>query len=287
MKNVGFVGVGSMGKGMCENLIKNGYALAVFDISKAALSYFEGKASIMPSSLEAFKVSEVTFLALPNSDVVEKIVGEFLDYGVKNKIIIDTSTSYPLSTKELYKKVKDAGGKYIDAPLMAGPAEAASGTLVAMVSGDKQDIDEVDSLFKCYCKSYDYVGNSGNAHMIKIFQNFVGLTYALILGQLFPLVEKLGLDSKELQKMMDNEFFSNWVYRFYSEKFVNKDYRIDFALELAYKDLGYMKKMYDEFGVPAFALDGALDLLKLSIEDGKGKLDYSQMSATVHKLLNK
>ena len=112
MRNVGFIGVGKMGRGMCENIVKKDYPTAVYDADPEALAYFKDKASTKLSSIEVFGASDVTFLSLPNSKVVETIVEEFLEEDVTGKTVVDTSTSYPDSTKELHAKLTAKGGQF-------------------------------------------------------------------------------------------------------------------------------------------------------------------------------
>ena len=285
MQNLGFIGLGLMGGNICANLVKHGNILTVFDIVQAKMKRFEGQATLANSTLEVFEKSDVIFFSLPNSEIIEKITAEFLQTGVKGKTVIDLSTSYPMSTKKLYTAFKSVGGNYIDAPLLAGPDEAAAGQLISMISGDKEAVDNCHEFFMEYCVKYDYVGESGNAHIMKIMMNFTGLMYALLLGQMFPLAEKLGINPNNLYEVMDNEIFSNWVYRFYAPKMIDRSFGMAFALDLGLKDLTYMKKLYEEYNVPAFALDGGLDLLRSARKDGKGKLDFSQCAATMYDFL--
>ena len=126
---------------------------------------FKGKATLAKSPLEVLKNSDVIFLSLPSSTVVEKIMNEFLNEGVRGKIFVDTSTSYPMSTRSLYAKIKAAGGGLVDSPLIAGPAEADRGELIAVAAGDQEDVDQVDDLLRCYCKHYDYVGPVSYTHL--------------------------------------------------------------------------------------------------------------------------
>ena len=67
MRSVGFVGVGKMGRGMCENIVKKGYPTTVYDGDPDALACFRDKATTASSSLEVFLASDVTFLSLPSS----------------------------------------------------------------------------------------------------------------------------------------------------------------------------------------------------------------------------
>lgn len=283
MRKVGFVGLGNMGKGMCKNLILKGNDVSVYDLSKKAMEAFSDKATLCNSATEVLKRSEVVFLSLPNSDIIEATVDEFLKEDVRGKIIVDTSTAFPVSTRALHKKLKEAGAGLVDSPLISGPQEADAGTLVAVAAGDREDVESVHELLMSYCTKYDYVGASGNGHLIKLAQNFSGLTQALLYAEIFPIMERYGISPEETYKVFDNDVFNNWVFRFYGEKYVKKEYRMDFAMKLGLKDLTYMKRLFDNINVPAFLLDGAIDLLRVSLKEGEGKLlDFSHAGETMY-----
>ena len=285
MTKIGFIGVGRMGRGMCENIIKKGYEMTAFDTQEAKLQYFAGKARIAKDTMEVYENSDVIFLSLPNSDIIESIVGEFIEAGVKGKTIVDVSTSYPESTKKLYTIFKQNGGAFIDAPVLGGPDDTAAGTTPCIISGDKDEVDKVIPIVASYATPIDYFGSSGSAATVKLAMNFTGLMYAAIVAQMFPLMEKLGIDTKNLFKVMNDGPFHNWIFDFYGKKYVNKDYHMDFALDLALKDMSYMKRLYDKFNVPGFLLDGGLDLMRAAVKDGRGPRDTSEIAATMYEYL--
>ncbi|MEI3015062.1 MAG: NAD(P)-binding domain-containing protein [Ruthenibacterium lactatiformans] len=96
---IGFIGSGRIGRGACENFVKKGHDVAVYDVSADAMEYFRGKAELVSNPADLFERSEVVLLSLPSSVQVEAMCDTFLSCGVKDKIVIDLSTSYPLSTK--------------------------------------------------------------------------------------------------------------------------------------------------------------------------------------------
>jgi len=269
MRKIGFVGVGNMGKGICHNLILAGNELSVFDTSRESMERFADEAYMAQSADEAFARSEVTFLSLPNSNIVEKVMDGFFKLGVEGKLVVDLSTSYPISTRALYAKMKENGGAFVDSPLIAGPQEAWDATLNIVLAGDEDVINRYADMFQSYCKHYDYVGASGNGHLMKLAQNWAGLLQAIMYAQLYPVMAKHGIDQETLYSVLNTEFFDNWFFQFYSDKYVNKNYRMDFALELGLKDLTYMKKLCDELNVPGFMLDGAIDLCRVALKEGK------------------
>jgi 3-hydroxyisobutyrate dehydrogenase-like beta-hydroxyacid dehydrogenase len=287
MKKAGFIGLGNIGKGITKNLIKAGYEMTVYDISQKAMEQFQGKAKLAKDVLEVHTNADYIFLSLPNSNVVEETVGKFLEAGMKGKTILDTSTSYPLSTRALYKKVREQGGQMVDVPLMGGPEEAEKGILDIVVAGDQEAISDVEDLLKSYTRHYEYVGEAGNAHLIKIALNFCGLSQALLFAQVYPVMAKLGFPQEKLYKAMNTETFSNWIFNFYSKKYIEQDYHLDFALALGLKDLTYMKKLFEDLNIPAFLLDGALDLCRVTLQRQKQgeTLDFSHASRTLYEFL--
>ncbi len=124
MKNIGVIGVGSIGRGIAYNIEKHGYNLTVYDTSIDRMKYFEGKAYLADGPADVIRHCECVLLSLPKSEIVEHTIEDFISEGIKGKLIIDTSTSYPMSTRKLYHEIKSHGGALIDAPLMAGPDEA-------------------------------------------------------------------------------------------------------------------------------------------------------------------
>ena len=288
MKNIGFIGLGNVGKGICNNLIRHGFELSVYDLNPEAMKRYEGKAYLAKDPKDVINHSECVFLSLPKSEVVEATVADFIEAGVEGKMIIDTSTSYPMSTKKLYADVKAHGGAMLDAPLMDGPDEAEAGTLYIVVGGDDADFARAEELFKAYCKTYKHVGPIGSGHMLKIAMNFCGLTEALLFAQLFPVMDKAGIEPKALFDAFEESGLHNWTSNFYNQKYVARNYRLDFALSLGTKDLSYLKRIYEEYNVPGFILDGALDLCRVALRDqkpGEPPIDMSYPCETMYRLL--
>ena len=281
-KALAVIGLGNMGGGVASCLESKGYQVFAYDIDEEKRNSFRNPCT---SAEEAAVNADIILLSLPNSKVVEDTIHSLSPAAVSNKIILDLSTAFPLSTKALCEELKACGTALLDAPLLAGPDEAKAGTLTTMVAGDKDAYDAVTPLLQDYCTTYNYVGASGSAHTMKIMMNFTGLMYAVLLGQMFPVAEKAGLDPTELFNLMNNDVFSNWMYRFYVPKMIDRSFTEAFSLKLGLKDLRYMKDLCTAYGVPAFALDGAIDLLDRCVQNGRGDRDFSECAAEMYELL--
>ena len=110
-------------------------------------------------------------------------------------------------------------------------------------------------------------------------QNWAGLLQAALYAQLYPVMNRYGLEPEKLYDILNTEFFDNWFFQFYSKKYVNKTYSLDFSLDLGLKDLMYMKKLCDDIGVPGFMLDGAIDLCHIALKEKRDKNEVKDMSS--------
>lgn len=281
-KAIAIIGLGNMGGGVASCLESKGYTVFAYDIDVAKRNTFRNPCD---SAEQAAQNAQIIMLSLPNSHIVEETLHGLSEAAISNKIILDLSTSFPLSTKALCEEVKNYGTALLDAPLLAGPDEAKAGTLTTMVAGDKAAYDSVVPLLADYCTEYNYVGESGNAHTMKIMMNFAGLMYTVLLGQMFPVAEKAGLDPENLFNLMNNDVFSTWMYRFYVPKMIDRSFTEAFSLKLGLKDLKYMKDLCTAYNVPGFTLDGAIDLLERCVQNGRGDRDFSECAAEMYDLL--
>ena len=112
---VGFVGLGNIGEPMCRRLLENGYGVSIYDANPEAISKLGDTAAEPAENLKVLASSaEVVLLSLPGSDVVEEaVLGErgLVDGLSSGKVLIDTSSSRPSSTRDLAEKLEWGGGR--------------------------------------------------------------------------------------------------------------------------------------------------------------------------------
>lgn len=287
MKKIGFIGLGNMGGRLCDAIIRGGFDVTVYDLREEVRASYADRATVADSSDELLAACDTLCLSLPSSREIEPLVKGWIEKGVAGKAIVDFSTSHPMSTKALYAEVKAAGGTLADVPVVGTPAAAEKGTLAVPFGGDKELFEEIRPLVSCFGDKYEYMGPSGCGDLTKLSINFLGLSYVGLYAQLFPLTEKMGIDNQVLQKLIGNSGTNCGVFQFYSGKMINRTYDMAFSLENAHKDLSYVKELYESYQVPAFMLDGLLDMLRAGIRDGDGPRDYSASIDTMTRYLEK
>lgn len=283
---VGFIGLGAMGSGVCMNIINNGYEVMVYDLNRATLERFNKIAFLANSAEEVFNYSDVTLLSLPSSIQVEEITNKFLEIGVEGKSVIDISTSYPLSSRTIYKKFKSAGGEFADASLTGTPQQAKDGGLIVTFGGDEETFEKYSALVHTFAKSYKYIGASGAGNIAKLANNYLAIMYIALYAEIFPLVEKLDIDVNNLFNIIGESGVGCRMYQSAGKKIVEKKYNQSFALELAFKDVLYVKKIFQDYQSPSFLLDGGLNALQIAQNKGLGKNDISEIAKVQREFLN-
>ncbi len=110
---LGFVGLGNIGEPICRRLLENGYEVSTYDADPEAASKLGVTPAEPAQNLKALASSaQVVLLSLPGSDVVEEVVlgeGGLADGLSSGKVLIDTSSSRPSSTRDLAESSPDPG----------------------------------------------------------------------------------------------------------------------------------------------------------------------------------
>lgn len=154
-KTIGFIGVGLMGHGMAKNIVEKGWPLLVVSHrNRAPVDDLVGRgAREVASPREMAAQADIIHLCVSGSAQVESLIrGEdgILAAGKEGLIVVDCSTSDPVSTGQLASELNSAGMHLVDAPLSRTPKEAEAGTLDAMVGADDATFEAVRPVLECW-----------------------------------------------------------------------------------------------------------------------------------------
>lgn len=197
----GFIGLGNMGGRMARRLIGGGVAVHGFDLDPAASAAVGAIAC--ETAAEVLGRSEVVFLSLPDSRVVEGVVlqdGSFLDSLRSGTVIVDLSTAAPSSTQRIHEVLADRGVEYLDAGISGGAAAAEKGTLTLMVGGSIAALERVRPLMGHFAQKIVHMGGSGSGHATKLLNNFLNAISLSATAEVMVAAKRAGLD---LHKVLD------------------------------------------------------------------------------------
>ncbi|TSC62340.1 MAG: 6-phosphogluconate dehydrogenase [Parcubacteria group bacterium Gr01-1014_48] len=191
---LGYVGLGKMGCGMIERLIKHGHAIVAHDASREAVLAAARMGAEGVYTLEELvqKISspKVIWLMVPHS-AVDKIVSSLLSMLAEGDTILDGGNSFYKDSMRRYELCKQKGIAYIDVGVSGGPHGAREGACL-MISGERKQFESCEALFKDIAlpDGYRYVGSSGAGHFVKMIHN--GIEYGMMqaIGEGFAIMRK-------------------------------------------------------------------------------------------------
>ncbi len=282
-QRIGFVGLGRMGGGMATNLSKSATNLTLYDLSPEKRSEFSGSYRVVDDVEALLGKVDILCLSMPGSPEVEEVVGCFLKTGVAGKTVIDLSTSLPFSTKALHDRMREAGGHFLDAPLSGSPQNATEGTLNVMVGGEEDVLERHRPLLETFAANIFYIGESGSGNIIKLATNFLAINYNVLYAEILPLVEKLGVDPQILFDIVSVSGANSKMFQLFAPKMIERKFPISFQLNLAAKDLGYLKQLYEKNELPSTMLDASLELFEEANSMGIMEGDTAELVRVVRK----
>ena len=185
--NIGFVGLGNMGKPIFDNLNKEFSNVFCFDKDASKL-----KINKFSSSLnEIFEKCKIIIFCIESNDQIIDIIKE--NAIKKNTIIIDLTSSLPELTKQISSYLKIFESHYIDAGMSGGASGASNGTLTLMLGGSKTICKKIDFILKTFAKNIFYLGKSGNGHLMKLLHNSVCHSIFLINCEILNIAKSYGI----------------------------------------------------------------------------------------------
>ena len=190
--NIGFVGLGNMGKPIFDNLNKEFSNVFCFDKDTSKL-----KINKFSSSLnEIFEKCKIIIFCIESNEQIIDIIKE--NAIKKNTIIIDLTSSLPELTKQISSYLKIFDSHYIDAGMSGGALGASNGTLTLMLGGSKTICKKINFILKTFAKNIFYLGKSGNGHLMKLLHNSVCHSIFLINCEILNIAKSYGINDTDV-----------------------------------------------------------------------------------------
>lgn len=190
------IGLGQMGGNMALTLRRAGFDVTGSDVFARARRRLaaQGLATVDPEALPA---SDVYLLSLPTSAQVREVIESrpnLLASAPKGSVIVDTSTSDPVVSRELAAKAIAAGLEWLDAPVSGGPAGAASGKLGMLLGGESATVERVTPMLEAMSAKRTHVGGPGSGHVVKLANNYLCAANLIATAEAVTLAAKAGVD---------------------------------------------------------------------------------------------
>jgi 2-hydroxy-3-oxopropionate reductase len=240
MIDVGFIGLGIMGRPMAGHLQAAGYRLFVHDVGPVAPELIAAGAVVCKSARQVAEEADVVIIMVPDTPQVEAVLfgaGGVAEGLSKGQVVIDMSSISPLATKEFAKRINALGADYLDAPVSGGEVGAKAASLTIMVGGPERAFNAIKPLFEKMGKNITLVGGNGDGQTTKVAnQIIVALTIEAV-GEALLFASKAGADPALVRQALMGGFASSRILEVHGERMVKRNFDPGFRIELHQKDL--------------------------------------------------
>ncbi len=286
--NIGFVGLGIMGKPMAKNLIKAGHDLTVFDIAEANVAdVVAAGAQAGTSAADVASMVDIVITMLPNSPHVKAVVmGEngVLEGAKKGLKLVDMSSIAPLASQEVEKACAAKGVRMLDAPVSGGEPKAIDGTLAIMVGGEKELFEELKDMLLVMGASAVHCGAIGAGNTTKLANQIVVGVNIAAAAEAFTLVKKAGVDPTLVFEAIRGGLAGSTVMEAKVPMMIADSYKPGFKIDLHIKDLANALDTGHGVGSPLPFTALVREMMETLRADGKGQDDHSGLAQYYQKV---
>jgi 2-hydroxy-3-oxopropionate reductase len=278
-EQVGYIGLGIMGRPAALNLMNAGYPVRVWARrDESMVPLIDAGATACRSPADVAESADIVFTNVSDTpDVEEVLLGEqgVIRGARPGSVVVDMSTISPLATQRMADLLEKKGVDMLDAPVSGGEKGAVSGTLSFMVGGKADVFDRVRPLFEVMGRNIVHCGDNGAGQVTKACNQIVITQTIAAVGEAFVFARKNGVDPARVREALLGGFAGSRVLEAHGQRMIDHDFNPGFKARLHRKDMRIVLETAAEIGVglPGAAL--GTQYLNALVGAGDGELDSS------------
>ena len=252
----GVIGLGSMGLGMAQSMVKRGIKVAGFDINAAAVAKLvEAGGGGAASVADVARNADVLLVVVVNAAQTDTVL--FGEKGAaaamkKGSVIISSATMAPDDARRLAAKAEALGLLYLDAPISGGAAKAAIGQLTVMASGSPETFKRARPVLDAIAATVYELGDAaGIGASFKMVNQLLAGVHIAAACEAVTFAKKLGLDLPTVYKVITASAGNSWMFENRVPHILDGDYAPRSAVEIFHQGPGHRERHGAARKIPA------------------------------------
>ena len=290
MAELGFIGLGIMGKPMAEHLLKAGNTLYVYDIMPQSVADLKKQGAIAcASSKEVAGKTGIVFVIVPDTPDVDAVLfgKNGVAEGIKpGSILVDMSSISPIATKEFAKKLKAMGVEMLDAPVSGGQVGAQNASLSIMVGGPTAIFEKIKPYFELMGKNIVLVGGNGDGQTCKVANQIIVALNIEAVAEALLFAAKAGADPAKVRTALMGGFADSRILQLHGERMIKRTFQPGFRIRLHQKDLNLALESARKMGLSLPNTATAQELFNSMAAHGGSELDHSALVQALERMAN-
>ena len=282
LMQVGFIGLGQMGRPMAERLLCPEISLHVFDPDAAAMDRLISLGAIgHPDPASVAGAASLVLSCLPSPAVSEAVAlgPDGIVKGQAVRTYVEMSTIGRRTVGRIADGLAERGIGLLDAPISGGPPGARTGTLAIMASGVDDDLRRAEPALRRIGRSVHRVGQRpGLGQAMKLVNNLVVAANMASTFEALVLGAAAGLDPRSMTDVLNASTGRSMV----SAEMVPHNVlngRFDFGATIAImeKDVALGLVEAAELNIPLRVLAESARLWRSALDEGRGSDDITAL----------
>lgn len=285
---LGFIGLGTMGRPMALHLMNGGHAMAVFARrAESTRPLADAGAAVCPTPAAVAGRSAVVFTMVTGTRDVEQVLlgPEGVVHGARpGSLVIDTSTIDPTATRAIAARLGERGVDMLDSPVSGGPQGARDATLTMMVGGPAEAVERAKPLFALLGPKVIHVGEAGTGQTTKACHQLALLVNALGAAEALALAGRCGLDVERVRQVMMGGMASSRVLDVFGARMASRDFSAGIESRLYHKDLDIALRLAHDRGAALPAASLTMQFVNALMGRDRGRDDLSALITVVEEM---
>jgi 3-hydroxyisobutyrate dehydrogenase len=280
MQKIAFIGLGTMGSAMAQNLLQSGFSVVVYNRTRERALPLQALGAAIVDTPKAAAQNANAVFTMVTDDAASRAVwlGEngILAGANPQTILIESSTVSPNWIRELSDRAK--AFRLLDAPVAGSQPQAIGKELIFLVGGNRDTVAQAQPIFQAMGKSVMHLGDIGSGILMKLISNLMIGVQVATLAEALNFAQHSGLDMQQVVQALSNGSAGSPVVRVKSAQIAAQNFTPNFALHLLHKDLGYA---LEEAGkqnasLPTTAI--SREFYRMAMRQGLGDLDFAAIA---------
>ena len=277
---IGLCGLGQMGLAVATRLATRFDVVAVdVDPERRALADTIAGVSAVEALEEVAEQSTIV-LSLPTPAISVQVCSDLAGMLASGSLVIETSTVLPRDVVACAAVLAPAGVAIVDAAILSGVGQMASGAATLLVGGDEADVARAQPVLDVIGSSTQRFGGLGTGMAAKVVNNAVAHAVMVVLVEGFAMAKSQGLDVGTIAEMLagpDGGLIRPLTHRM-MQRVAHGDFDGGMPLDAARKDSTLALAMAQDGHVPLFATQAAHTVYDLAVARGLGRADYAVLA---------
>lgn len=279
---IGFLGLGTMGAPLANNLRRAGHTVTVWNrtAAKAAPLVKKG-ARPAASPRECAAGQDMVFTCLSD----EKALAAVLDgpdgalSALKaGDLLVDTSTAGVQAAASLDERCRAIGAHFLAAPLLGSRAAAEKAQLVVLLGGPAAARERARSAVVAISARCIDLETAAQAALMKLVVNAIGGAMITAFSEALALGASGGIDLAKIVEVVQASSFHSPLYLIKGEQILNRDFEPRFAILLAEKDQRLAQEAAAARGVKMQVNAAVQRVFADAVESGRGDRDTAAVA---------